>query len=65
MMGMMTLAGLLPILPGISKALMCAQKVFDLIERTPLIKNADNGVVNIVNLKEGIEFRNIRFRYPT
>jgi hypothetical protein len=38
-MAMMTLAGLLPIIPGVVKALMSAQQVFDLIERVPLIRN--------------------------
>jgi hypothetical protein len=39
LMAMMTLAGLVPIMPGVFKALMSAQQVFDLIERVPLIKN--------------------------
>jgi ABC-type multidrug transport system fused ATPase/permease subunit len=39
LMAMMTLAGLVPIIPGVFKALMSAQQVFDLIERVPLIKN--------------------------
>ena len=55
----------MPILPGISKALMCAQKVFDTIERDPLIKNSESGVVKLGALKEGIEFKDIKFRYPT
>ena len=61
---MMTMAGLLPIIPGIMKSFMCAQKVFDLIERVPLIKNNENPIKS-VTLKSGIQFNNMRFRYPT
>lgn len=65
LMGMMTLAQLIPILPGITKALMSAQEVFDVIERVPAIRTPDTGVVNVLSLKEGIKFENVRFRYPT
>lgn len=65
LMGMMTLAQLIPIMPGITKALMSAQKVFDVIERVPKIRNLDTNVVNVLSLKEGIKFENVSFRYPT
>jgi ABC-type multidrug transport system fused ATPase/permease subunit len=36
-MAMMTLGGIIPILPTIIRARICARKVFDVIERKPLI----------------------------
>jgi len=44
---------------------MSAHEVFEVIERIPAIKNPDSGVVNVLSLKEGIKFENVRFRYPT
>lgn len=42
-MGMMSLSQLMPILPGITRALMSAQEIFDVIEREPEIKNQESG----------------------
>lgn len=43
---------------------MVAKKVFDLIERVPLIKS-NEGCVDKITLAEKITFTNISFRYPT
>jgi hypothetical protein len=52
---MMTFAGLIPIIPSIIKALVCAKKVFDVIERVPKIKSEINAITNI-RLREVISF---------
>jgi len=38
MMGMMTISQLLPILPGITKGLISAKEIFDVLERVPEIR---------------------------
>lgn len=54
----------MPIFPAIIKALVCAKKVFDVIERVPEIRD-DQNAVNDVVLKEKISFNKVSFRYPT
>ena len=44
--------------------MICGKLVFDVIEREPLIKNSDKSEGNI-NIKSGIRFENVKFRYPT
>lgn len=63
-MAMMTLAGITPILPAISRALICGKKIFDVIEREPQIKSLPNAIENI-RLKDKISFKDVHFRYPT
>lgn len=46
------------------RALICAQKVFDVIERKPLIASSA-GSTDVVSLESGIAFKDISFRYPT
>jgi hypothetical protein len=43
------------------------RKVFDVLERTPEIKNIDSTVneEGIISLKDGIQFNGVHFRYPT
>ena len=60
----MSFGSVIPIMPGILKGLISAKKVFDVIERKPLIATKDNSQ-NIVSLEKGIEFKNVSFRYPT
>ncbi len=63
-MAMMTLGGIIPILPTIIRARICARKVFDVIQRKPLV-DTNPGSKEILTLQKGIEFKNISFRYPT
>jgi ABC-type multidrug transport system fused ATPase/permease subunit len=61
---MMTFSGVIPILPQIMRALICAKKVFDVIERKPRIFSKDNSSA-VLSLEKGIKFKDITFRYPT
>ena len=65
--GLMTFASMLPVLPGVLRALTVGQKVFDLIDRKPEIRTPDdpNDVCQNIDIKQGIEFKDIHFRYPT
>lgn len=42
LMAIMTFGGVIPIMPGIIKALVSGKKVFDVIERVPKIKSKDS-----------------------
>ncbi len=61
---MMTFSGVIPILPQIMRALICAKKVFDVIERKPRIFSKATSK-EVIALDEGIHFKDITFRYPT
>lgn len=61
---MMTLGGIIPIMPAIIRARVCAKKVFDVIERKPQV-DTNPGSKDNVSLVKGIEFKSISFRYPT
>jgi len=63
-MSMMSFGSVIPIVPAIMRALISAKKVFDVIERKPLIASTPTST-NVVSLEKGIEFKNITFRYPT
>lgn len=63
-MSIMVLGGIVPIIPQIVKALVCAKKVFEIIEREPLIRST-LGCETKITLKDQITFNNISFRYPT
>ena len=63
-MPLASFGGVVPIIPTIVKALVCAKYVFDVIEREPMIKS-ENNCIEIIQLKEKIEFHNVSFRYPT
>lgn len=56
--------GVMPIVPQIIKALVCAKKVFEVIERVPAIKSAE-GCVQTVTLNDRIQVTKLSFRYPT
>jgi len=61
---MMSFGSVIPIMPTIVRALICAKKVFDVIERKPEIGSTPTSQTTI-SLEKGIEFKNITFRYPT
>lgn len=61
---MMTFSGVIPILPQMMRALICAKKVLDDIERKPRISSKVNSL-EVVTLEKGIKFHDISFRYPT
>ena len=63
-MSMMSFGSVIPIVPTILRALISAKKVFDVIERKPLIASTPTSS-EVVSLEKGIEFKNITFRYPT
>ena len=63
LMSMMTFAGVVPIIPAIVKALVVGREIFDVIERDPQIKDAPNAVD--FTSDESIQFKDIKFRYPT
>ena len=63
-MSIMTFAGIIPIFPGIIKALVMGKKVMDVINRVPRIKSAENAVEEI-QLLESIKFKGVHFKYPT
>ena len=46
-MSIMVLGGIVPIIPQIVKALVCAKKVFEIIEREPLIKSTPGCVTKV------------------
>ena len=50
--------------PGVDHSLKVGRKVFDLLERTPAIESLPDPVTEI-DLKEGIRFDRVKFRYPT
>lgn len=60
----MVFGGIVPIIPQIIKARVCAKKVFDVIERVPQIQS-EEGCVENLTLKEKITLNKISFRYPT
>lgn len=51
----------MPIMPATFNALVCAQKIYDVIERTPQIVS---GSVETCTLNDAIYFDKIKFRYP-
>ena len=66
-MSMMQILGILPNVTAVAKAGVMGKKVFDIIERQPLIQdgvgkqNRDEKIV----LTDKITFNKVRFRYPT
>lgn len=63
-MSIMTFASIIPIVPGIIKALVMGKKVMDVINRVPNIKSAEDAVEEI-QLLNAIKFRGVHFKYPT
>ena len=65
--GLITFASALPIFPALERALKVAYKIFELIERVPEIRAPDDAkeICHQIDIKDGISFDNIHFRYPT
>jgi len=63
-MANMTCVSILPIFPGVVKALIVGKKIFDVIEREPKIKSKENSKTDI-EVSTGINFNDVRFRYAT
>lgn len=63
-MSMMIFTGIMPIIPATMRGLICAKKIYDVIERVPLIKS-EPGCIENFSLKREISFEKISFRYPT
>jgi ATP-binding cassette subfamily B (MDR/TAP) protein 1 len=63
-MAIMIFGGIVPIIPQIVKARVCAHKVFEVIERVPLIRSEPN-CIEEVTLSSKITLSKISFRYPT
>jgi ABC-type multidrug transport system fused ATPase/permease subunit len=64
---MMQLLSVIPNIQGIAKACVVGYKVFEVIERVPLIadKESTSKSTENINLEDGIVFENVKFRYPT
>ena len=65
--GMITFASTLPIVPGVERALKVGYKIFELIDRIPEIRTPENPeeICEKIDIKDGINFKNIHFKYPT
>lgn len=61
MIAMMVIPSIMPIMPATINALVCAQKLYDVIERVPEIVS---GNVETCTLNQQISFEKIKFRYP-
>ena len=63
----MTFGSVFPIVPAVIKALIVGKKVFDVIERKPLIASppASQPGTGEISIESGIKFQNVHFRYPT
>lgn len=64
LLSIMTFAGIIPIFPGIVKALVMGKKVMDVINRVPTIKSAEKAIEQ-VQLLDSIKFKGVHFKYPT
>ena len=47
------------------KALVVGTKVFEVIDRTPQIKDDPLSSISTFSFKDKISFKDIKFRYPT
>ena len=67
MMSFMTFGSVFPVVPAIIKALIVGKKVFDVIERKPLIDSPSDSSpkASTISIENGIKFQNVHFRYPT
>lgn len=63
-MGMMQLFGLSPNLQALIKAKVVGYTIFDVIDRVPEIRDTDS-CTDKFEIKDGIIFEDIAFRYPT
>ena len=66
MLGMITIVSLGPNFGAMAKALIIGQKIFEVIDRVPEIKdNLEKELFNNLNLEHCIEYKNVSFKYPT
>ena len=58
---------MLPVLPGVERALKIGYLVFELIDRKPEIRTPDDpkDINEKIDIQDGIHFKDIHFRYPT
>ena len=54
-------------IPPILRARVCGKKIVDLIDRVPKIKSPEMAAdaVKDIKIKDGIQFDEVHFRYPT
>jgi ATP-binding cassette subfamily B protein len=64
MTGMMMIFGLTPSVQALVKAKVAGKQIFDVIDRAPTIKDHES-CVSVFEVKEGIRFENVSFKYPT
>ena len=65
--GTMMLFQLMPIIPALERCRIVAKEIFDVIERDPWIgshEETENAVEHI-EIGKGIQFENVKFKYPT
>ena len=66
MFGMFTVISILNIYPMVIRAQTSGHEVLKLIERVPKIKDKEsNGSQDVIKLDHGIQFNEVKFRYPT
>lgn len=65
LMAMIQLTNIVPNLRQTVKALVVGRKVFDILERKPLVADSENAVEQNIEVKDGITFDKVKFRYPT
>ena len=65
MFGMFTVISILNIYPMVVRALTSAHQVLQVIDRVPEIKDESKGSTDVIKLDHGIQFCNVKFRYPT
>jgi ABC-type multidrug transport system fused ATPase/permease subunit len=63
-MGLTQLFGLTPNMQALIKAKVIGHKIFDVIDRVPEIKDHESCTEKF-EIKDGIKFENVAFRYPT
>lgn len=62
--GFLSLLAALPHIQGIQAAKMAGRVIFDVIDRTPRVRDCADPVTE-VRLTNEIEFKDVSFRYPT
>ena len=65
--GMITCFQLMPVIPSLAKINVAGTFIFDIIDRDPQIGGKEEAVNTIgdIQIDRGINFENVKFRYPT
>ena len=66
--GLLLLVTLSPSLQAVVRSRVVGKAIFDVIDRVPEIRDQDDGVMSkgsSFDLKDGIRFEKVTFRYPT